>query len=1257
MDNTNHDHKLINMSDNQKLQYILKQKEEKVRASLLSFLNSDDYIARVILSFTSDELKLECIKLINSDFYKVKVLYSLNDKEIFWENLRMINSSYQVQIINQLDSEEEKLKYSRIIDKENQRMYVLETITDDKLKIESLSLVSRDYNKAKIICSISDEKVRYDLLSKVGNELEKLKIIETLSLGLQKDAIKLLNSDLYKCEVIKQLPEESDRFSMLGLLTSDDCKEKIIRTFTSDKLKLESITLMKDQYYKSNVVRSLKGTDGFVKALKLISTSYQVKIINELEKDTDKLEFLELVDSESYRVDIVDTISDDSLKVESLKLFSRDMNKAKVISSIKEENLKYNLLDEISDESKKISIIVSMKQEKLIYNSILKLDNEYNKAQVLIDIDNDDIKCKYLHLIESDELKVNIINSINNDLKKVHLINLLSDDEFKIQVIANIAEEQLRIDLFSVLENVESKFNILVGIKNNNIKLNGLKIIPDFLNHMKIFFENGMYEFLYHFESELLKKVFDNSQIRVLKEYSSINNEKLRVAYSTYVSSNYEKINMDNLDKITSLLSKIELSNSSELQAFGDFIANQVLKQDDPLQYFEKVERIFVKNNMPYVCKVYEVFKILHSDIESYTNYSPLLNSFNGTINEIEMLDSIIWGDLLKCSFESNNRSLKKFVYGLESSNELLIMVFRDNSLIDKLSDSDLECLNCYLDQIELIMDCDKVDNSDSLTRMNSIIDSLNIEEDLTLIPNIIIQKMCGVLGIRTLKGAKNYFDKVVTDSNNRNRDSVDMPFVLEEGDFVKGINDVKYLCKILQNGSVAKEFLGDSSDSDVTPLDTDLSRILEKDLVGKSTNELGKIISSTLSDGYGSTWIVLKNNSNIIEITRDSKDKEVVQDYSSRYNKLEAFKTLQDGHYGIRTGFPSSQISYIVSEDEYEKIGLEIAMNGFYIPVVDMDGKLVFTPDDYDNLRKTMSGLSYYGEDTYVFSDNLINEETTLIVKEINESNKETMKKSNIINSIIKDSLLEFGLIFKNKIDGDLSEGSAEFIDIGSTGRFTNLLGTGDFDFFMRLDRSVLTKEEKMDDLRNNILKRFDKRHVLEVTGDGDFRLKNVQIDSNTIVDIDITFTSKTDAITYSTEMCLQDRFTNIYNQSIEKYNYVLANIILAKQVLKEGGVYKSAMSEKPEGGLGGVGIETWILQNGGSFIDAARTFLAVADDNNFETFKKNYFVWDLGESHMFERSGEYLHPNFVKKNMSRAGYNKMVQVLSDYLKKYEYK
>ena len=78
------------------------------------------------------------------------------------------------------------------------------------------------------------------------------------------------------------------------------------------------------------------------------------------------------------------------------------------------------------------------------------------------------------------------------------------------------------------------------------------------------------------------------------------------------------------------------------------------------------------------------------------------------------------------------------------------------------------------------------------------------------------------------------------------------------------------------------------------------------------------------------------------IEVTRDMNGEK--QNYkSNRFLKLEAFKTRSAGHYGIRTGFPSSEISYFVSDNHIDRIGLEIVMNGFYIPVVDSNGKLVF--------------------------------------------------------------------------------------------------------------------------------------------------------------------------------------------------------------------------------------------------------------------------------------------------------------------------
>ena len=132
---------------------------------------------------------------------------------------------------------------------------------------------------------------------------------------------------------------------------------------------------------------------------------------------------------------------------------------------------------------------------------------------------------------------------------------------------------------------------------------------------------------------------------------------------------------------------------------------------------------------------------------------------------------------------------------------------------------------------------------------------------------------------------------------------------------------------------------------------------------------------------------------------------------------------------------------------------------------------------------------------------------------------------------------------------------------------------------------------------------------------------------------------------------MCIQDRLNTIYSQDKEKYRYVIANILLAKQVLKEAGAYKPNRGENPQGGLGGVGIENWILQNGGSFIDAATSFLQASEGRTFEEFKNTYQVWDFGTNHLAEQKGTYPHDNFVSANMNEIGYNNIIIALKNYL------
>ncbi len=343
----------------------------------------------------------------------------------------------------------------------------------------------------------------------------------------------------------------------------------------------------------------------------------------------------------------------------------------------------------------------------------------------------------------------------------------------------------------------------------------------------------------------------------------------------------------------------------------------------------------------------------------------------------------------------------------------------------------------------------------------------------------------------------------------------------------------------------------------------------------------------------------------------------------------------------------------------------LEIALGGFYTPIVDRDSEeLIFTPDDYDKMRQQMSGLSHYRTGDYQFAPDSELElpptnverttipSTTTIISELPAGMAETDHKHEVINQAIKQAITgipELNLSCKDYLDGDLTENIVEMIDTGSTGRQTNAPGSGDFDYLARLDRSILNDSTKKQQITDALLTAFGRENDGSAIVNGNLRLKQVSIDGLAEpVDIDITFAQKTNKVQYPTDAALADRLDNIKNQSETKYRQVLANIIYAKQFLKAAGAYKPRRSPEAGGvgGLGGVGIENWVLQYGGSFKQAARDFLTVADScSGFEDFCVHYPVWDYGENHKGIRSKP--HDNFVADNMNPEGYERMKQAL----------
>ena len=822
----------------------------------------------------------------------------------------------------------------------------------------------------------------------------------------------------------------------------------------------------------------------------------------------------------------------------------------------------------------------------------------------------------------------------------------------------------------------------------------------------------------------------DDKQIAVARSYSSIGegndwNNPRRI-FESYVKDYYDELTINQIGWVADITARLANSNASELAERSEAFTSELLKLDaDKIpEALDRIEGIYIHNHLPYVGKNYLVFRTMHpSDnlkddfyFGSSGTISPVLQQATGDIRSgkldqmLNSRDTIIVSDLLRASLGSNNRSIREYLATLKngqtlldqlSSGELAWDTFNQpTSLMDKDTKANYDTLSTFAWHLATIYNSTLPGKEHPYQLIHQQVNQQTDIEEPSAHPNALqtdfanltslikpnsrytladraVRYFAHFVGIEDLAGAERYMDNIVKEADARNRKTAEYLATTKEpklqpGDLVKGMGGtdgygIRYLSYAFQNGSISKEYLGDASRSDTTPLDADASIVL----YGEQT--INQTMDSMLADGYGrGLWVVLRPDEERFIVTRRDKHEadQSVYDLSvpdanfDRTNlskeeidrrlreiaeakrhrreglpKLEIFATGVDGggHYGVRTGFGMNLVSFCVTDSTLrdstpvsEITKLEIALDGFYIPVVDKDsGELIFTPDDYDKMRAQMSGLSYYHTGDYQFAseDELelpsTNVEratipsTTTIINELPASMAETDRKHEVINQAIKQAITnipELNLSYKDYLDGDLTENIVEMIDTGSTGRQTNAPGSGDFDYLARLDRSILNDPTKKQQITDALLTAFGRENDGSAIVNGNLRLKQVSIDGLAEpVDIDITFAQKTNKVQYPTDAALADRLSNIKNQSETKYQQVLANIIYAKQFLKAAGAYKPRRSPEAEGvgGLGGVGIENWVLQHGGSFKQAARDFLTVADScSSFEDFCAHYPV-----------------------------------------------
>jgi hypothetical protein len=304
-----------------------------------------------------------------------------------------------------------------------------------------------------------------------------------------------------------------------------------------------------------------------------------------------------------------------------------------------------------------------------------------------------------------------------------------------------------------------------------------------------------------------------------------------------------------------------------------------------------------------------------------------------------------------------------------------------------------------------------------------------------------------------------------------------------------------------------------------------------------------------------------------------------------------------------------------------------------------------------YDERRKTFEGIQKFDGEALPFKATTPYELSYAAVAEIAgalpEDSERVNETARQIRGEIQRAIGELGVSLRAEFDTGIL--GAELLDTGSTGRHTNTPGDFDFDFSLKLDAADFPKAMALGKAVESLMKMEKNESHDEQGGYYQIRAMGVTefggVKFEKPLDIDIGFAKKSDLSVYASHDAIRDKLNFLRNEDGEDaYRQAIANVVLTKQVLKEGHAYK----KREHGGIGGIGVENWILSNGGNMEAAFKDFRDAAYDNGtrlpLEEFKKRYKILDAGVNIKYLK-----HDNFID-ILKPDGYEAMLNTIDDY-------
>jgi len=702
---------------------------------------------------------------------------------------------------------------------------------------------------------------------------------------------------------------------------------------------------------------------------------------------------------------------------------------------------------------------------------------------------------------------------------------------------------------------------------------------------------------------------------------------------------------------------KIEQSPSKEILRIKDQLLEEIIKNNNPEEVFYKISNIFIKNNLPQFVKKYKVFEILYPKDKINSNLNERSSRVLFTEKRDALRHSIVFNDLIKIAIESGDVSLKNYLTFFKESDSLLKRGKNGGPLTEKENKQ----LTYFLKKLETVYDNSfpslinqnkKSEPSVLTEKINNLYQNYRVKEGRK-ISDRVVEMYLYRLGIKTIDQALDIMKESKETAHNRGLKYFnDSDISIEPNDLIKGVGS-DILGSVLDSGFTCREFLGSEAKSDATPFDADVSANIfntkysnEKirEFIGGSASGLG---------GYGDLLLVVKDRGQFQNTSNETS--------TAKYQpeKLEVFSTLGGTHFGVRTGFSSSEIDYLIVQDsikddskKLEDMYYEIAKHGVYIPIANLDGQIIFTPDDYNKYHQAFDGVDQFDGKPISVEVSKERDWSHSLIQDIKKDKEKEEKESTIkskdeqIRNRIKEILTGVGVEMKD--DFDTSVLGAKLYNIGSSGRNTNVPNDFDFDYTLILD---VPSYQKINDIKNSILTNIKHESEKPTDQNNQIRMSEVTGISSETIDLDIGINTFADTLIFASHEAIEQKLNSIRkNNGEEVYKEVVANIILTKQILKENHAYKKGNSQ--DGGFSGIGVENWILGNNGNIEKAFKTFWQASHKDGMivplDEFRKIYPILDSG-ANLRETSRTHDNFSFV---LTEKGYQAMIKAIGKYIK-----